>query len=89
MSKKEENISGLSKEEREELEKVIREITKEAKKVVEDYTKNPSEISGSVVQVHEDSPFLKDTKSTWRKIGDVIEEVMSDLKDKTGDKDDK
>ena len=80
---------GLSKEEMEELERVIQEITKEAQKVVEDYTNNPSEMSGSVVQVHENSPLLDNEKSNWTKIGDVIEEVMSDLKDKQGEKNDK
>jgi len=88
---KDDKISGLSKEEREELDKVIQEITKEAKKVVEDYTKNPSDISGSVVQVHNDSPFLDENVrgDGWKKIGDVIEDVMKDLKDKQGEDDDK
>ena len=54
----------LSKEEKEELDKLIKEITKEARLVVEDYSKNPSEMSGSIIQVHEDSPLLdkKDKK---------------------------
>ena len=88
---KDDKISGLSKEEKEELDKVIQEITKEAKKVVEDYTKNPSDISGSVVQVHNDSPFLDENVrgDGWKKIGDVIEDVMKDLKDKQGEDDDK
>ena len=34
-------------------------ITEEAKKVVEDYTKNGTELSGSITQVHYDSPILK------------------------------
>ena len=45
-----------------ELEKLIKEITNEAKKLVEDYTKNGTELSGSVTQVHSDSPLLKDNK---------------------------
>jgi len=91
MSKKDDIYSGLSKQEREELQKVLEEITKEAKRVVEDYTINPSEMSGSVIQVHEDSPFLdeKIKGDTWKKIGDVIEDVMKDLKDKQGEDDDK
>jgi hypothetical protein len=45
--------------EMEELSKLIQEITNEAKKVVEDYTKNGTELSGSITQVHYDSPILK------------------------------
>ena len=48
----------LTKEEREELEKLQNEIIDEAKKVVEDYVDNPSDISGSVVNIHQNSPFL-------------------------------
>ena len=43
-----------------ELEKLLKEITDEAKSVVEDYIKNPPENSGSIVQIHENSPFLKE-----------------------------
>ena len=43
-----------------ELERLAKEMSEEAKKVREDYKKNPSEMSGSVVQIHEDSPFLKE-----------------------------
>ena len=48
----------LTKEQREELEKLQKEIIDEAKKVVEDYVDNPSEISGSTVNIHQNSPFL-------------------------------
>tara|TARA_B100000214_G_scaffold301819_1_gene232345 strand:- start:284 stop:466 length:183 start_codon:yes stop_codon:yes gene_type:complete len=48
----------LSKKQQQEIEKIIQEITEEAKSVVEDYTKNPSQISGSIVQIHETSPLL-------------------------------
>ena len=51
-------MKKLSKREKEELQKLTDEITEEAKNVVEDYVKNPSEISGSVVEIHEDSPFI-------------------------------
>ena len=64
-------MKELSKREKEELQKLTNEITQEAKNVVEDYVKNPSEISGSVVQIHEDSPFiderLPDGKG-WKKV---------------------
>ena len=48
----------LTKEQKEELEKLKNEIIDEAKKVVEDYVDNPSDISGSVVNIHQNSPFL-------------------------------
>jgi len=44
--------------EEKELERLKKEILDEAKKVVEDYVDNPTDISGSVVNIHEHSPFL-------------------------------
>ena len=60
----------ITKEEEKELQKIIDEINEEAKSVVEDYANNPSEISGSVVQVNEGSPYLEDKfkKNSWKKI---------------------
>ena len=49
---------NLTKKEKEELEKLQKEIIDEAKKVVEDYVDNPSDISGSTVSIHQNSPFL-------------------------------
>ena len=51
-------FNKLTKKEQKELEKLVKEITEEAKKVVEDYANNPSELSGSVIEVHEGSPYL-------------------------------
>ena len=48
----------MNKHQKEELQKFIDEITEEAKSVVEDYVNNPTEMSGSVTQVHENSPYL-------------------------------
>ena len=48
----------MNKNNKEELQKSINEITEEAKSVVEDYVNNPTEMSGSVTQVHENSPYL-------------------------------
>jgi hypothetical protein len=53
----------LTKKQQKELEKISNEILDQAKKIVNDYTKNPSEISGSTVRVHENSPYL-DTELT-------------------------
>jgi len=59
-----------------ELERLKKEILDEAKKVVENYVDNPSDISGSVVNIHESSPFLDADKdgepihsgSRWTKL---------------------
>ena len=59
-----------------ELEKLKKEILEEAKKVVKNYVDNPSDISGSLVNIHENSPFLDENEkgepafsgSRWTKI---------------------
>ena len=48
----------LTKKQKEELEKLKNDILDEAKKVVEDYVDNPSENSGSSVNIHQNSPYL-------------------------------
>ena len=66
----------LTKEQKEELEKLQKEILEEAKKVVDDYVDNPSDISGSVVNIHQNSPYLDSDEndeplfsgSRWKKI---------------------
>ena len=40
------------------LQSLIVEIEQLAKDVVKDYENEPSEMSGSITQVHESSPFL-------------------------------
>ena len=50
----------LTKKQKEELEKLQKEIIDEAKKVVENYVDNPTDISGSVVSIHQNSPFLEE-----------------------------
>ena len=82
-------FNKLTKKEQQELEKLIREVTEEAKSVVEDYKENPSEMSGSSVHIHENSPFMnenyKDNK--WKHvihgtIEDGIEAIKKVKKDK-------
>jgi len=46
-----------------ELERLKKEILDEAKKVVDNYVDNPSDISGSVVNIHENSPFLDEDEN--------------------------
>jgi hypothetical protein len=50
----------LTKEQIEKLEALAGDITKEARNVIKDYTDNPSKMSGSITQVHENSPYLKE-----------------------------
>ena len=51
-------MEELTKEQQEELQKLANDMLGEAEKVKEDYKSNPSNISGSFVSVHENSPFL-------------------------------
>jgi len=59
-----------------ELEELKKEIMDEAKKVVDNYVENPSDISGSVVNIHQNSPFLDEDEegepafsgSRWTKV---------------------
>ena len=53
-------MSKLTKEQKEwmELEKLTGELEAEAIQMRVDYEENPSEMSGSVVVVHENSKFL-------------------------------
>ena len=52
----------LSKQQSKELKELILEMTDEAKRVVNDYKDNPSEMSGSIIEVHENSPLLSSEK---------------------------
>ena len=48
----------LNKKQQKELQSLIDEITEEAKNVKLDYETNKTDISGSVVHIHENSPIL-------------------------------
>ena len=48
----------LTNKQKEELQKLADEIMNLSAEVVEDYKLTPSEISGSTVQINENSPFL-------------------------------
>mgnify|MGYP003141459513 CR=1 FL=1 len=54
--------NNLTKKQKKELEELMKQMTEEAKKVREDYKKNSTELSGSVTQVHANSPILKEDK---------------------------
>ena len=75
----------LTKEEYEELQKLADEMASLSSEIVEDYKLNPSEMSGSVVQVNYDSPFLDDKfkGEGWKKvIRGSVEEAISMIKNK-------
>tara|TARA_Y100000034_G_scaffold104925_1_gene131827 strand:+ start:288 stop:470 length:183 start_codon:yes stop_codon:yes gene_type:complete len=48
----------LTKKQKEELQRLAEEILNLSSEVVKDYEINPSEISGSLIRVHQDSEFL-------------------------------
>tara|TARA_Y100000310_G_C20541690_1_gene743604 strand:+ start:821 stop:1084 length:264 start_codon:yes stop_codon:yes gene_type:complete len=86
------NKDSLTKKQKEKLQKLTDEIMNLSADVVGDYEKNPSEISGSVVQVNENSPFLEEEwkGSSWKKVirsfvGEAVEYV-SRLKNKNATK---
>ena len=53
-------MSLLTDKQKEELQKLADEVLKESELVIKDYESTPSEMSGSIIEIHEDSPFLKD-----------------------------
>ena len=82
-------FNKLTKKEQQELEKLIKEITEDAKDVMKDYKENPSEMSGSSVHIHENSPFMnenyKDNK--WKHvIHGTIEDGIAAIKKMKKDK---
>ena len=65
MSKKDE----LTPEQKKELTKIAAEIEAEAIQMKIDYEKNPSEESGSVVYIHQESSLLEDENEELSTIG--------------------
>ena len=79
----------LTKKQKEELQRLADEIMNLSTEVVEDYELNPSEISGSVIEINENSPFLDGEfeGGGWKRvIRGSVEEAISMIKNK--DKDD-
>ena len=52
------------------LDPIIAEITELAKSIAEDFKKNPTNISGSTIQIHEDSPYLNENipDKGWKRV---------------------
>ena len=75
----------LTKKQKEELQKLTEELMNLSTEVVEDYELNPSEISGSIIEINQNSPFLdKEFKGNkWKKvIRGSVEEAISIIKKK-------
>ena len=77
----------LTKKQKEELQKLTEELMNLSTEVIEDYELNPSEISGSLVQINEDSPFLDVNTSgivfdgnKWKKVIKNIPENSKGIK---------
>lgn len=78
----------LTKKQKEELQKLADEIMNLSVEVVEDYKLTPSEMSGSTVQINENSPFLDEEfkGEGWKKvIRGSVEEAISMIKNKDND----
>ena len=58
ISKDDRALELMTDEGKKELEKIVKDINNIAIDIVEDYANNPSEESGSVVLVHQNSPLL-------------------------------
>ena len=75
----------LTKKQKEELQKLTEELMNLSTEVVEDYELNPSEISGSIIEINQNSPFLdKEFEGNkWKKvIRGSVKEAISMIKNK-------
>ena len=74
----------MNKEQKDELKQMAKEMAEEAKKVREDFKDNPSEESGSYVNIHETSPYLNETWTgdSWKKViySDDMGQLLKDVK---------
>lgn len=63
-------MSDLTKEQQELLKRLTDEMMNLATEVVDDYKNNPSEVSGSIVEINENSPFLEESikGDSWKKV---------------------
>ena len=78
----------LTKKQKEELQKLADEIMNLSSEVIKDYELTPSEISGSMIQINENSPFLDEEfkGDGWKKvIRGSVEEAISMIKNKDTD----
>ena len=75
----EENIE-LTKEQKSELQKIVTEIEAEAAQMVIDYENTPSNLdSGSVIEIHEDSPLLNNISGSLGDIAFTIKKKKKEM----------
>ena len=74
----------LTKEQKAELQLLTDELVSIAGDVKDDYEEIPSEISGSVVEINENSPYLYDwlEGDKWKRVLTHIPEELIKKKDK-------
>ena len=78
-------ISGtLTPEQLKELQDLCGDLIGDAEKVREDYELNPSDMSGSVISIHQDSPYLDEEFSDtgWKyvlKTKTTADDVLKNL----------
>ena len=86
-------MDTLTEDQQKELEELLKESIAEAKRVKKDYEDNPSEISGSTVQIHEDSPFVDERvpdDANWKHVITApMSEVLKKIDEQSKDKKDK
>ena len=74
-------MSELTPEQKKELDNLAEVIQTEADIVKQDYEENPSNESGSIVVIHQESPLLTDTKEKLADIVYNIEPKINNLGD--------
>lgn len=77
----------LTETQKKELQKLTDDMMDDAKDMVNEYEKKPSEISGSVVEINENSPFLEENfkGDSWKNIVQgSVEEAIEFIKTKKG-----
>jgi len=74
-------MSELTPEQKKELDNLAEVIQTEADIVKQDYEENPSNESGSIVVIHQESPLLKDTKEKLSDIAYNIEPKINNFGD--------
>ena len=81
----------LTPEQEKELVKIVTEIEAEAIQMKMDYDKNPSEESGSVVHIHQESSLLEDEDEKLDDVAlvsssQILAKELKEQKKKKGDK---
>tara|TARA_Y100000310_G_scaffold277522_1_gene295341 strand:- start:141 stop:389 length:249 start_codon:yes stop_codon:yes gene_type:complete len=71
----------LTKKQKEKLQRLTDELVKLSTEVVDNYKETPSELSGSVVQINENSPFLDIVfdGNKWKRVIKNISEVPKSI----------